>query len=341
MNKISCFIIFLLLVCSDNIIFAEQFPNNANLKSYVKKGNISNSITNVNTKNGNITSSSDKVENINELNNNSMKSKQNNSDDVKSNQNVGANKTSYNNNFVVKKNVDKNDISIYHIVQPEDNIYRISLKYKINQKDLIELNKLNNSTIKVGQKLLLPSNAYVVFLEEKEEKNNLLKTTKDINVKDDKQNGTDVLKNKTKESDNKQQQSNLVAKLDSTSFLWPSRGVIFSKFGHKTHYGQLEGVNILSENGATVRASASGEVVYNDNVIGFDNVIIIRHYNGFFTAYGHTEPVVVVGDKVKKGQVIAHILKGKQSKKSILYFTIRKNGKSYDPEKIIQTKISN
>ena len=47
------------------------------------------------------------------------------------------------------------------------------------------------------------------------------------------------------------------------------------------------------------------------------------------------------GDRVKKGQVIAYMTNNKQSKRSILYFSIRKHGKCYDPEKVIATKISN
>ena len=89
-----------------------------------------------------------------------------------------------------------------------------------------------------------------------------------------------------------------------------------------------------------MRSSSSGEIVFNDKVEGYDNVILIKHYNGFITAYGHVDPLVSTGDKVKKGQVIAYVANNNQSQRSMLYFSVRKNGKSYDPEKIIPTKIN-
>ena len=101
----------------------------------------------------------------------------------------------------------------------------------------------------------------------------------------------------------------------------------------------LEGNNIATEKDAVVRASSSGVISYNDKVEGYDNVVLIKHYNGFFTAYGHIDSMVSVGDKVIKGQVIGYVRPTANSKRSVLYFSIRKQNKSYDPEKIIQSKI--
>ena len=59
------------------------------------------------------------------------------------------------------------------------------------------------------------------------------------------------------------------------------------------------------------------------------------------TAYGYTDPLVVEKDKIAKGQVIAYVKNKNGSNRAILYFSIRKGHKSYDPEKIIQVKINN
>ena len=219
----------------------------------------------------------------------------------------------------------------YHVVQNGENIYRISLKYNIKQRDLLDINNLKDSNVWVGQKLILPSTTSVSNSDKDKNANNS-NTAKNEPLNEN--------LNKIANAENIQEQ-NLINKLNSTTFIWPSRGIILSKFGHQTGTGRLEGVNIGGETGSIVRASLSGEVVYNNTVAGYGNVIIIRHYNGFFTAYGYTEPLVSMGDKIKKGQVIAYMARNEQSKRSQLYFSIRKNGKSYDPEKIIQTKISN
>ena len=211
---------------------------------------------------------------------------------------------------------------LFHIVKEGENIYRIAIKYNIKQQQLLDANGLKNNNVFIGQKLLIPNSSQSIETTSTNEKTvntNLNKATNVNNI------STVALTNR----------------IDSTTFIWPARGIILSKFGHQTNAGKIEGVNIGGEIGSVVKASSSGDVVYNDNVNGYGNVIIIKHYNGFFTAYGYTDPLVSIGDKVKKGQVIAYMTKNKQSKRSQLYFSIRKNGKSYDPEKIIQTKISN
>lgn len=242
----------------------------------------------------------------------------------------------------------QNQEQIVHVVQSGENLYRISLKYGVSQKDLMEENNIKNAaSIFAGQKIKIPKNNNFAEKQKTEENKNATNNNTNtnnniINTKQQQQPqqiGENVALNKVENV--KDQQLNLVNKIDETTFIWPSRGSIISKFNHQMSAGKLEGVIIGGENGSVVRASSSGEVVYNDKVNGYENVILIHHYNGFFTAYGFTDPLVSVGDKIKKGQVIAYMTKNKQSKRSQLYFSIRKNGKSYDPEKIIQTKISN
>lgn len=210
--------------------------------------------------------------------------------------------------------------TITHIVQPGETIYRISANYHVLQKDLIEKNNIKNNNIFVGQKLVLPEGAYL-----DDEKNIVSPKSSVIDT------------TKINNPGNSNASSN---RLDATTFIWPARGSVITRFGHITNSGKLEGVNIGTEKGAIVRSSSSGEIVFADKVEGYDNVILIKHYNGFITAYGHVDPLVSVGDKVKKGQVIAYIANNNQSQRSILYFSIRKNSKSYDPEKIIPTKIN-
>ncbi len=217
--------------------------------------------------------------------------------------------------------VKQNSKFMTHIVQPGETIYRISTNYHISQKDLVEKNNIKNNNIFVGQKLVLPEGAYLDNTQ-----------TSSSSVKDSVIDTTKI---------NNQGIVNISSnRLDTTTFIWPARGSVITRFGHVTNSGKLEGVNIGTEKGAIVRSSSSGEIVFTDKVEGYDNVILIKHYNGFITAYGHVDPLVSVGDKVKKGQVIAYVANNNKSQRSMLYFSVRKNSKSYDPEKIIPVKIN-
>ena len=257
---------------------------------------------------------------------------------------------------VEESNVDNN--YTIHIVENGDNLYRIGLKYKVAQKDIIEFNKISNNHIFVGQKLKIPVKKEKANHVNGDVKNQSEDVIKDIAV--DNKHKDKMEDKKTEKMEDKNsvvanpnlnkvvktssiaaQDTNIVNQIEPTTFIWPARGVVLSHFGHLTKTGRLEGINIGGENGSLVKASASGKIVYNDKVDGFGNVILVQHYNGFITAYGYTDPLVATGDRVKKGQVIAYMKNDKQSKRSILYFSIRKNGKCYDPEKVIATKISN
>ena len=234
-----------------------------------------------------------------------------------------------------------------YVVKTGDNIYRISLATGMTQKEILELNNLKDEKIFVGQKLIIkkiknntdkqPNNPEKQNTEQK--KPDIQTEKKDDN--DKKNNNVNEIKQKDEVNIKDIEVKDHEAFVGSSTFIWPTRGTIIAGFKYKTKTGNLEGVNIGCEDGSAVRAASAGEVVYSDTIDGFGNVILIKHYNGFITAYGYTEPIVVKKDRVIKGQIIAYVSKPKKSKRSILYFSIRKNGKSYDPEKLIQTKISN
>ena len=243
-----------------------------------------------------------------------------------------------------------------HIVQNGENVYRISLKYNIKQDELIKLNNIKNNFIKVGQKLVLPDNAILDTTlvkakettnsqqqdndanEKKEVKTTNTNTTKSKNILTNLKATQTAVNEKDRQNEQSKQQETQI--IHQSTFIWPVRGVVVSKFGSiGKNNVMLEGNNIATEKDAVVRASSSGVISYNDKVEGYDNVVLIKHYNGFFTAYGHIDSMVSVGDKVIKGQVIGYVRPTANSKRSILYFSVRKQNKSYDPEKIIQSKI--
>ena len=96
------------------------------------------------------------------------------------------------------------------------------------------------------------------------------------------------------------------AQLGRGRFIWPLRGDIMSSFGPKGTGQRNDGVNIRARSGETVRASAAGDVVYaGDQVPGFGNLVLIKHADGWVTAYGHLARIdVKMQDKITQGQQI-------------------------------------
>lgn len=89
-------------------------------------------------------------------------------------------------------------------------------------------------------------------------------------------------------------------------FIWPVRGDLVSDFGPKGTGQRNDGINIRAPSGETVRAAAAGDIVYaGDQVPGFGNLVLIKHADGWVTAYGHMNRVdVKMQQKVVQGQQI-------------------------------------
>jgi len=94
---------------------------------------------------------------------------------------------------------------------------------------------------------------------------------------------------------------------NSVSFQWPLRGRLISTFGASGDGQRNDGINIAINNGTPVHAAAGGTVSYCGNELkGFGNLVLIRHDNGYITAYAHVGNILVSRqDRVLPGQVIA------------------------------------
>lgn len=93
-----------------------------------------------------------------------------------------------------------------------------------------------------------------------------------------------------------------------------------------------QGLNITGELGQPVLAAADGKVVYTGTgLLGYGELIIIKHNENYLTAYGHIQSTVVgEGDSVSAGQRVADMGSGPQGA-PLLYFEIRLNGTPSNP----------
>jgi murein DD-endopeptidase MepM/ murein hydrolase activator NlpD len=98
-----------------------------------------------------------------------------------------------------------------------------------------------------------------------------------------------------------------ISQMGRGRFVWPLTGELVSDFGPVGGGGQKnDGVNIRAQAGAPVRSAADGDVVYaGDQVPGFGNLVLIKHADGWVTAYGHLGRIDVKNQqKVTQGQQI-------------------------------------
>ena len=124
--------------------------------------------------------------------------------------------------------------------------------------------------------------------------------------------------------------------LPESSFIFPYRGSIVSKYGTDENNLANRGINISGKAGDKVVAADYGIVEYSDNIRGFGKVIIIKHKNGYTTAYAHlSDTKVKAGDIVNKGDYIGNIGDTGMINKNELYFKISYLGMPIDPLKLL------
>jgi len=121
------------------------------------------------------------------------------------------------------------------------------------------------------------------------------------------------------------------------TFAWPVRGRILSTFGPKPDGLHNDGINIAARAGAPVIAAENGVVVYSGNEMrGFGNLLLVRHADGWMTAYAHLDRVLVQkGQKVTRGQAIATVGNSGGADQPQLHFEIRKGTQAVDPAKFL------
>lgn len=110
---------------------------------------------------------------------------------------------------------------------------------------------------------------------------------------------------------------------------WPVEGGV-AALTTRPNGGQ--GLTISGELGQPVLAAADGKVVYSGTgLLGYGQLLIIKHNESYLTAYGHIESLVVgEGDAVSAGQRVAAMGAGPQGA-PLLYFEIRLNGTPGNP----------
>ncbi|MBK3663205.1 peptidoglycan DD-metalloendopeptidase family protein [Bradyrhizobium diazoefficiens] len=117
------------------------------------------------------------------------------------------------------------------------------------------------------------------------------------------------------------------------TFRWPVRGKVITSYGAKTNGKSNDGINVAVPEGTPIKAAEDGVVAYSGNELkGYGNLVLVRHSNGYVTAYAHASELLVKrGDPIKRGQVIAKSGQSGEVASPQLHFEIRKGSSPVDP----------
>ena len=115
-------------------------------------------------------------------------------------------------------------------------------------------------------------------------------------------------------------------------FAWPVSGKVVSPFGNGN-----DGINIAGKAGTAIQAADGGTVAYAGNELkGYGNLILLKHKDGWITAYAHNRKLLVKkGATVKKGQKIAEMGDTGGVKTPQLHFEIRYKAKVVNPNQYL------
>jgi lipoprotein NlpD len=241
------------------------------------------------------------------------------------------------------RNLNKNKRSIAQLpktykVKSGDTLYSIAWRYGLDFRLLAKKNKIaNDYLIYKGQILKIKSIAQSKAATKKKYKVNNSKTKtqksntkKDIEDQTNRKNPEKQAKKQYKNPPNKAKTAEDNKKFNNHSnvrWVWPVKGLKYKKFTIEN-----KGLDFSGSTGDRVLAAASGKVVYAGNgIIGYGNLIIIKHSQEYLSAYAHNSVILVKeNEQIKAGEKIAEI-GSSGTIKTILHFEIRKGGKPVNP----------
>ena len=121
------------------------------------------------------------------------------------------------------------------------------------------------------------------------------------------------------------------------SFRWPVRGRVILAFGQPNNGQPNDGINVSVPEGTPIKAADDGIVAYAGNELkGYGNLVLVRHPNGYVSAYAHASEILVKrGDTIKRGQVLANAGQTGNVTSPQVHFEIRKGSTPVDPSKYL------
>jgi lipoprotein NlpD len=215
-----------------------------------------------------------------------------------------------------------------HVVRAGDTLFSIAWQYGVDQRDLARWNGIKNpDLIRVGQRLqLAPPHASKTSQASPQKSSSAAPATRGAAPTGASANSAPA----AKPSSAKPPAEPALPNLPPPQWSWPVDGQVVTRFG--SHEGISTGVDIGGRAGEPVHAAAAGRVVYaGSGLVGYGELVIIKHNETYLTAYGYNNELLVKqGQDVARGQTIASMGLGPE-RQPRLHFEIRRNGVPVDP----------
>lgn len=217
-------------------------------------------------------------------------------------------------------------------VQAGDTVFEIARLFSLSQSQLVRLNNLRAPyTIRSGQVLKLPS----AYDQERIQKP-LAKNKEQFAYTSVPAARPNSAAHETPKKRKKQGSRYIKTKIPARSgdkFSWPVKGKVISRYGSKAGGLYNDGINIVAARGAKVSAAENGVVVYTgDEIKGYGNLVLVKHLNGWVSAYAHLDRIKVKrGMKINKGELLGTVGSTGSVSTPQLHFELRKGAQTKNP----------
>ena len=226
-----------------------------------------------------------------------------------------------------------------HTVTKGETLYAISRKYNVDITSLSKINDLDAPyALNVGQVLELPSSIVTRTASTNASISGGSSQFSRSKIVPESSAKTTSKKTPTsKKVAYKSTPRKPVSSYRKTKFVWPVNGSVVSNFGFVGKGRKNDGINIKAALGTNVKAADKGVVAYAGNELkGFGNLVLIKHDDGYITAYAHTDKIYVKkGQKVLRGEKIATVGKTGGVNSPQLHFEVRAGKKAVNPRKYL------
>ena len=243
-----------------------------------------------------------------------------------------------------------------HVVRTGETLFSIGRAYNVSPYEIAEANNLpRNYSVKTGEQLRIPGGGHQIARNDADaapvERNSWRQKTQSQPDEPVEEAATESPAEAAGNADDADQAGEQPAPEQQAAtesepepaadagFRWPVRGKVIATFGQKPNGTRNEGINIAVPEGTSVRAAESGVVAYAGNELkGYGNLVLLRHENGWVTAYAHNKDLFVRrGDTVKRGDVIAKAGQTGLVTSPQLHFELRKGATAVDPTKYLSS----
>jgi murein DD-endopeptidase MepM/ murein hydrolase activator NlpD len=220
-----------------------------------------------------------------------------------------------------------------HVVAPGDTLSKIARTYG---KSVHEIAKANNiqpdARLSVGDRIVIPG--VRIGSAKTEAEPVLANASKPANAKVAATTPASSAGASAQPGESPVTETVAKATTDATpGFRWPARGRIIAGFGPKANGQQNDGIDVAVPENTPIKAAEDGVVAYAGNELkGYGNLVLVKHPNGYVTAYAHAKELLVKrGDQIKRGEVIAKSGQTGNVDVPELHFEVRKGSAPVDP----------